>query len=138
MTHISKRSYWRTIAIFVAVGPPIGGAVMGLALMTQTAKAGVGILDLRSLLFMVIFGYVYGGLPALATGWAAALASPYLANDRLWITASAVFGVALSSIVLGFLVFGGMDAIAFGVVAAGLAASVASAICALAVRPIRR
>ena len=138
MTNVSRRSSWRTIAMFVAVGPPVGGLVMGLALMSETAKAGLGLQDLGSLLTMALFGYVYGALPALATGWAAALASPYLTSDHLWIAISAALGTALSTAALWFVMFGGVLTAISGMVAAGAAASVTSAICALAVRPRRR
>lgn len=125
--------------MFAAVGPPVGGLVVGLALAAMVGfERGFTLSLLSSLPTTALLGYAYGVLPAVATGWAASSASPFLGNDRVWLVVSAALGALLSSISLWFIVIGGTLAGSLGVLGAGCMAGLVGGICSLAVRPAPR
>jgi len=122
--------------VFAAVGPLTGGLVLGLVVFGERALAWggseVGEL-LWGLLMSGLAGYVYGCIPAIITGMAAAHVSMQARNTRSWLGMAAGLGAAFSGL-MSLLI--GAPGLALLLSPLGAIAAVVSGLAALGVRPL--
>lgn len=122
--------------VFAAVGPFIGGLVLGLVIFGERALAGGGSEAgefLWGVLMSGLAGYVYGCIPAIITGMAAAHVSKQAGNTRSWLGMTAGLGAAFSGLMSLLL---GAPGLALLLSPLGAVAAVVSGLAALGVRPL--
>ncbi|MDP3378717.1 MAG: hypothetical protein Q8S53_10160 [Brevundimonas sp.] len=131
-----KRSAFRTVMVFAAVGPLTGGLVLGLVVFGERALAGGGSEAgefLWGVLMLGLAGYVYGCIPAIITGMAAAHVSRQARNTRSWLGMAAGLGAAFSGLMSLLL---GAPGLALLLSPLGAVAAVVCGLAALGVRPL--
>lgn len=87
-------SFWKTVGAFVAIGPYVGGLVMGAIALSSDfgGFAETGFWGWLGLPLVALLGYPFGALPAGVTGAACGLISRYIGSRVLWVAAATLIG----------------------------------------------
>jgi len=130
-----KRSFGRTMLMFVVLGPPIGGIGLGLIIFGRDVLDGGHLFwgTLTMLPLLAALGFVYGIIPATLTGFVASASSERIESNHLWLATATTTGIILSGTTFVFL----SREMAFLMSLAGGAAAFVSGVASLAVRPLR-
>ena len=130
-----KRSFGRTMLMFVVLGPPIGGIGLGLIIFGRDVLDGGHLIwgTLTMLPLLAALGFVYGIIPATLTGLMASASSGRIENNRLWLATATTAGIVLSGTTFVFL----SREMAIMMSLAGGTAAFVSGVVSLAVRPLR-
>ncbi len=91
---LHTRSVWKVALFFGALGPPIGGLlVLGASLLREPIWEAPLLV-----LIIAFYSYVFGLLPAMITGLAAATLSRRIESDLIWIGLATAFGWAIAAV----------------------------------------